>query len=515
MPGFQCFTLNRGGKKKNRSGGIALLVNEEICKYVEVLKGLSNDVLWFKVKKPYLKENVLFGAVYIAPEGSRFCNIECFDLIEDGLAKFAADPPDSAFCLVGDFNARTAGLSDLFSPDENVCNNLGLGDDLFDTFSNVGNHSFLEQSNFKWRRDRNNMDTKVNNYGKRLVQLCKNTGSIILNGRMGVNDSSGCFTCKDASVVDYALAFHALLSLCDCFNVLNFDPLLSDVHCPIVVRMLCDKQECMTHDKIPAKAGEVRVSWNKGNKNNFLENIDVVKVNELCWVIDQALSGNCDANSGLDVNVVVEKCSKILLDAAKKSGNLTDISTHSNFRTNDSKEKFKPWFNHEYKNLRKNYHRAKHYYWRSKSAAARSNLVQESKSYKKSLNRLFRLFQNKLIDKLRKLECHDPKAYWSILNKSCSAKKKLSDITIETFFEHFKGLNVQGSEQNLHEFHEEQNLFDNDELNEKISNEDVLKALKHLKNGKACADDLILNEFLKHSQDVMLPLYTKLFNFDF
>ena len=169
VPGFQCFTLNRGGKKKNRSGGIALLVNEEICKYVEVLKGLSNDVLWF------------------------------------------ADLPDSAFCLVGDFNARTAGLSDLFSPDENVCNNLGLDDDLFDAFCNVGNHSFFEQSNFKWRRDRNNMDTKVNNYGKHLVQLCKNTGSIILNGRMGVNDSSGCFTCKDASVVDYALVSHALL----------------------------------------------------------------------------------------------------------------------------------------------------------------------------------------------------------------------------------------------------------------------------------------------------------------
>ena len=60
------------------------------------------------------------------------------------------------------------------------------------------------------------------------------------------------------------------------------------------------------------------------------------------------------------------------------------------------------------------------------------------------------------------------------------------------------------------------NLHLNDEINEKITDDDELKALKSLKNGKACAsDDQILNEFLKSSQQLMLPLYTRLFNFVF
>ena len=53
ISGFQIFTLNTIGKKKNRSGGIVILVKDNICKYVEIFNGSSNDVLWFRVKKKY------------------------------------------------------------------------------------------------------------------------------------------------------------------------------------------------------------------------------------------------------------------------------------------------------------------------------------------------------------------------------------------------------------------------------------------------------------------------------
>ena len=52
-------------------------------------------------------------------------------------------------------------------------------------------------------------------------------------------------------------------------------------------------------------------------------------------------------------------------------------------------------------------------------------------------------------------------------------------------------------------------------MNEKNTDEDVLKALRYLKNGKACFNDMILNEFLKSSQDLMFPLYTNIFNLVF
>lgn len=45
-----------------------VLVKEAICKYVKVVNGLSTDVLWFKVRKPYFANDILFGAVYVAPK---------------------------------------------------------------------------------------------------------------------------------------------------------------------------------------------------------------------------------------------------------------------------------------------------------------------------------------------------------------------------------------------------------------------------------------------------------------
>ena len=151
----QVFILNRIGKKKKRSGGITILVKDNICKYVEILNGSSNDVLWFRVEKTIFDKNILFGAVYIAPEGSIFCSLDCFDLIADDLAKFANDSPELAFCLLGDFNARTANLPDILLPDENLCNNLGLDNGIFDVYNNVGGHeSLLEQDNLFWKRNR-------------------------------------------------------------------------------------------------------------------------------------------------------------------------------------------------------------------------------------------------------------------------------------------------------------------------------------------------------------------------
>ena len=42
--------------------------------------------------------------------------------------------------------------------------------------------------------------------------------------------------------------------------------------------------------------------------------------------------------------------------------------------------------------------------------------------------------------------------------------------------------------------------------------EEVRNCIHKLKNNKACGLDLILNEFLKHSEDCMISIYVKLFN---
>ena len=55
-------------------------------------------------------------------------------------------------------------------------------------------------------------------------------------------------------------------------------------------------------------------------------------------------------------------------------------------------------------------------------------------------------------------------------------------------------------------------LLDTTILNKPFNEEEIRKFVKKLKNNKAAGIDEILNEFIKCSIDIMIPLYIKLFN---
>ena len=70
----------------------------------------------------------------------------------------------------------------------------------------------------------------TNNYGFRLLDFCKTVDVAIVNGRAGSDASIGKCTCKNVSVVDYALVSSDLFPLISDFAVFNFCELYSDVH---------------------------------------------------------------------------------------------------------------------------------------------------------------------------------------------------------------------------------------------------------------------------------------------
>ena len=55
----------------------------------------------------------------------------------------------------------------------------------------------------------------------------------------------------------------------------------------------------------------------------------------------------------------------------------------------------------------------------------------------------------------------------------------------------------------------------NTQLNTTITEKEIVKAIKLLKNNQSCRTDFILNEFLKNSCQKMLPIFVKLFNIVF
>ena len=68
------------------------------------------DILWVQFCSE--KDNILLGVVYIPPENSPYSNINLFDDLENNLIYLKGNVENCKICLVGDFNSRTAEMSD-------------------------------------------------------------------------------------------------------------------------------------------------------------------------------------------------------------------------------------------------------------------------------------------------------------------------------------------------------------------------------------------------------------------
>lgn len=125
--------------------------------------------------------------------------VDIFDYLEESYCSFHRK---GHIYVVGDFNARCGTLDDFISDDKlekSVEKNL---------------QSFVDYDNNANVYCRHNADRGVNNFGKKLINLCRTTGLKIVNGR-NENDYNGNITFYNAngtSTIDYLLT-----------DVYNFD----------------------------------------------------------------------------------------------------------------------------------------------------------------------------------------------------------------------------------------------------------------------------------------------------
>jgi hypothetical protein len=128
-------------------------------------------------------------------------------------------------------------------------------------------------------------------------------------------------------------------------------------------------------------------------------------------------------------------------------------------------------------------------------------------------NTKFHQYNKDINKKLRHLKSLDPKSYWSLLNRYSGEKSKVvSKISAEVFLEHFSKLN-KSSEGNDNEFDLSLIADYNEELNKQITDSEILCAISNLHNNKSCSMfDNILNEYIKYSKHIMLPVLCRLFN---
>ena len=109
--------------------------------------------------------------------------------------------------------------------EENLCN-IDLPE-LFDE----NRVNILEELNIPVNRT--SQDIVKNQYGNRLLELCKCNDLFIVNGRIGGDKLFGKLTCKNSRIVDYVISAVDFLKCIVDMDVLEFSKLYSDVHSPI------------------------------------------------------------------------------------------------------------------------------------------------------------------------------------------------------------------------------------------------------------------------------------------
>ena len=121
-------------------------------------------------------------------------------------------------------------------------------------------------------------------------------------------------------------------------------------------------------------------------------------------------------------------------------------------------------------------------------------------------------FKKIRVRKLRNLKTSNLKEFWKLINSEDRRSPQMP--TLDELHNFFKNLNSNDNDQMiLNEGTDSESLNEiNEEINQPISKEEILHAVKNLKNNKSPGSDNILNDHIKRTINILLPINTHLFN---
>lgn len=212
LDGFSAFSTGaiKSSSRGRASGGITVFVKN---KWETDVKRLYHNfrytvVLMLSKHIFGLEQDILAMFSYLPPEGSSSYNDQDENngviILLELLQKAKAEYPNTAILLSGDLNARIGVMKD-YILGHTLTYVLEQGNDWYD--SDV------------FDRVRHTKDDTVNDFGIKLVNMCKLLGIHVVNGRVE-GDENGEITCvtpKGCSIVDYFIASTSLFE-----NLLSF-----------------------------------------------------------------------------------------------------------------------------------------------------------------------------------------------------------------------------------------------------------------------------------------------------
>ena len=493
-----CTSRAKHPKARKFSGGIAVLIRDHLRGGIEILR-TSSDLVWVKLNRDFFRfqEDVYIGVAYISPQSSK-CTKDLAEKAWNDLEKDVSQYVElGKVMLLGDFNSRTGTLADHIMQDDN-------------TYTPTGD-TYVSDTNI---RARCSEDASTNEYGKKLLEVCKNARLRILNGRIlgDLNGKMTCFQWNGSSVVDYCIVHEDLLGVIDYFKVHDLKGMFSN-HCKISIQIPSDVKIVKNREKLSAFPSSIK--WSEDVASTFTSLLESDEIKNNLSMLESSIATS-------DINETVENLTGIFQLALPNSGRKITKRTKR-------KHKHKKWFDTDCRDLKRSVNRANRLLIRTPwDVNARESFFRQRKQYKKLMKYKEKHYKSQIIDKLNTLNSKCTNEYWDIvdelkdLNSSTEKKCPASMVSSDKWHNHFKTLLYKS--ETSHELAESlrirqltEELESNENhlthsLNNEISTAEIKAAIRLLKNKKACGLDMIRNEMLKASMSSCIPVIHKLFN---
>ena len=368
ISGYTFLHQTRRQKFFRRSGGMGVFVKNVFSDYVSVVEHESDYIFWIQLDKSFTKtdKNVYYGVTYVPPVDSRFRNSDEMEQLELEITDMCIS--HKYVYLVGDYNSRTSNNADYLIADDELARLLEYDDVMikyFNKSSCLSDHGLSVE--------RANKDMFLNNDGRFLLDICKSNNIFILNGRCGQDKGIGAFTFKDISTIDYSLSSFEGLKFISDFSVQILDPLFTDGHS--LLNTVYKFEYGQFKQKLRKPLSSYKYRWKEENKNTFVQNIDMTRINDMHDELQNAVQNNI-ADEAF-INHITVEISDIFQSSAAQT-----FKTNSNIKyQRDISDK--PWYGFKCRNARLKYMKARKFYNTIPTEQNKEHLCNTSKAYKK------------------------------------------------------------------------------------------------------------------------------------
>ena len=489
-----CIGVIPAGRRRPRgryAGGLTLYVAKRMEPFVVKLDvpHLRNNMIWLSYT-PAKGKKLLVGFLYNPPKDSPFAITDIYEELQMGVeyARRRVDPQNEqsyGVLILGDHNARTG---------------RGLDGEI-EVPGGAYQPSVIDDSSASFQAPaRRSYDTVTNCYGRRLLQFCKNTELVIVNGRVdGDNDGFTYIGNAGRSTIDYVMISIESWSL---IKSMNIHPRVESDHLPISISLVQEEGVSMeSHVGIDIDNNNThrveRFRWDGKYTHDFL-----AKIEYYAYFL-----------SGL-VNVIrMEPLSRLdsyvahMQELFELAGSKMRQKPSRNEGVSYSARRIQQLKNTAKRKLR-NFRRCR------TNEALQVYLTAKRRWNRKRKEYITRKHEVEKILLESALESKDTRAIWCQIRKITTPLCKInSTITPGQWVQHFNQVYNVDSGQERGEWQSPNMSLTDRALDAEITQIEVATALKNLRNNKAPGWDGIPMEFYKYSAPFINRTLANLFDF--